>query len=692
MNDIIWIFYITYENGVNMKQKKWIVLICALLFMLSGLYAQTKFNFNRYHTPDELNQVLAEFARSNTKIAKLHKIAVSPGKIAVNLIEIGPEINKQKKTFPAVFVAANMEGKVPLSSEAAVYLVKLILEKPEIRRDKTWYVLSCGNPDAAAIYFSKPLRMDVRNASPYNDDMDDRVDEDGVEDLDGNGIITKMRRKDPEGVWIPVPGEPRLMKRADGIKGEKGIYKLYTEGIDNDGDGEYNEDGPGGVDIGITFPHLFKFFTKIGGDWAGSEDESFGLIKFVSEHREIAMVFTFGETSFCLTPPKGGRRGSADTSKLRIPSRSASYLNADPSRTYSMQEVMEMMKAIVPPGTEVNESMVASFLGLGAEVNPLPEDLKFYKELSDKYKEFLKANRLDAKRQETPGAKDGSFELWSYYHLGLPSFAMDFWTLPEVKEEKKDDAALTPEKLEEMSNEEFIALGEEKIEEFLKSSGASQDFKAKQIIESLKTGNMTTKRMAGMLKQMPKPVSKAGADPREKALIAYSDKELDGKGFVPWKQYDHPTLGKVEIGGAVPFVNNTPPVGKIEGFLKGQVPWVFKLTEKMARIEIKKTEVKPLGAGLYRVKVWIENAGFLPYPTAMAKRNNRILPVIVTIEGAKFEILEGKKRSFISDIGGFKTKMVSWIIKADSTIKLNIKASTNIAWTDTKQIELGGSR
>jgi len=207
---------------------------------------------------------------------------------------------------------------------------------------------------------------------------------------------------------------------------------------------------------------------------------------------------------------------------------------------------------------------------------------------------------------------------------------MDFWTLPEVKEEKKEEAAITPEKLEKMSNEDFIALGEEKISEFLKSSGAPPNFNAKMVMDAVKNGMMTTEKMAEMLRQMPKPKSKEGGDPKEKTLLAFSDKELDGKGFVEWKPYKHPTLGEVEIGGVVPYASNTPPARMIEKLLKGQVPWVFQIAEKMARIKINKTEVKALGAGLYRVKAWIENTGYLPYPTAMGKRNNRILPVIVT--------------------------------------------------------------
>jgi len=674
-----------------MRRMTWFFM-CLLIFVFSTSIGAAEIDFDRYHTPAELNAALKDLVQKNPGIAAIHMLANSYGGRALMILEIGPEKGKKKRSFPAVFVAANMEGTVPISSEAALYLAKEIVAKPEVRKDKTWYILPCGNPDAAAGYFVRPLKRDSGNARPHNDDMDDRTDEDGVDDLDGNGFITQMRVKDPQGQWIAIPGEPRLMKKADRTKGEKGIFKLYTEGVDNDGDGKYNEDGPGGVNIGINFPHLFKFFSKKGGNWSGSETESFSLIKFLSEHREIGMTFTLGSTNFCLVPPKAGRKGAVDLTKLKIPKRFAGFLNADPEKTYTIKEVLEMVKPIVPQGMEVNESLIASFLGLGAVVNPLPEDMKFYKDLSEKYKEFLKKAEMDGKRLDPAAAKDGSFELWSYYHLGLPSFSMDFWTLPEVKDEKKEEPEITPEKLEKMTAEEFIALGEEKIQKFLKDSGAPDQFKAAQIIGALKGGMMDTKRMAEMIRQMPKPKGKEGADPKEKALLAFSDKQMKGKGFVAWKAFKHPTLGEVEIGGRVPFSDNSPPESMIHDLLKGQIPWVFEITSKMARIKINKTEVKPLGSGLYRVKVWVENTGFLPYPTAMGKRNDRILPVLLSLEGKGFSVIEGKKRSSIKGIDGYQVQTAEWIIRADNPVKLMIKAGTNIAWGDQKSVRLGGAK
>ena len=672
-----------------MFHKHSLVLLLALFALASGLSAAVA--FDRYHTPAELNAALQEIGAANPSVTKVHKLAVSPGGREVLLIEIGPEIGKTERTLPAVFIGANFEGIVPISGEAALYLVKQLIDKADVRKNLTWFVLPCPNPDAAARYFKKPLVENPRNDKPHNDDMDDAVDEDGPDDLDGNGLITMMRVKDPAGEWIPVPGESRLMKKADWTKGEKGVYKLFSEGIDNDGDGEYNEDGPGGVNIGLQFPHLFKFFSPDAGDWAGSEAESFALMKFMNEHKEIGLTFVFGSTNFCLNPPRGGRKGDADLSQIKIPENVAGFIGADPNKTYAMNEIMDMVKPLVPEGMQVTEAMIASFLGLGAVVNPLPEDLKFYKELSDKYKEFLKKAKLDEKRLEPAQDKDGSFELYAYYHLGLPSFSLDFWTLPEVKEEKKEPD-ITPDKLEKMTNDEFIALGEEKVDAFLKSAGAPPQFKAKQLFEGLKAGQMTTKQMAEMMRQMPKPPSEEGADPKEKALLAFSDKELGGKGFVPWKPFKHPQLGDVEIGGPVPFTDTTPPPAKIELLLKGQVPWTFEIAAKMAHMKIGKTEVKPLGGGIYAVEVWVENTGYLPYPTAMGRRNNRHVPVVVSLEGKDFSIVEGKKRSLVPAIDGNGTQSVRWIIRAEKPVKVDVKAWTRMAWGDTKTLDLGGAK
>lgn len=100
------------------------------------------------------------------------------------------------------------------------------------------------------------------NDRKVNDDLDLKADEDGPDDLNGDGIISYMRYKDPEGAMIVDPDDDRLMIRVDPIKGIRGEYKVIYEGIDNDKDGLINEDGPGGVVINRNFPHDYKHYTR----------------------------------------------------------------------------------------------------------------------------------------------------------------------------------------------------------------------------------------------------------------------------------------------------------------------------------------------------------------------------------------------------------------------------------------------
>ena len=648
--------------------------------------------YDKYLSPVEVNKVLSDFNMKFPEKTRVISLAQSPGKLDIKLLEIGPETKNSKKTVPAVFVVANMEGHTPVSTMGALYLADHILNSSTQGNSLTWYILACGNPDALARYFEKLKYQSSGNYHPINDDMDDQTDEDGFNDLDGDGYITQMRVKDPTGSMILVDGDPRMLRKADPIKGEKGLYKIYTEGIDDDGDGKYNEDGVGGINVGVNFPHMFKPFTPESGLWPGCTDESFQLMKFIYEHPEIAMTFTFGSTNFCMVPPKGGRKAGVDMNKIKIPERMAPQFNADPNRTYTMQEVMDLVQAVVPPGMEVTESMVASFLGLGAVVNPLEADLKFYKELSDKYKEYLKGKKVEEERLDPSKAKDGSFELWSYYHLGVPSFSMDFWTLPKVKEEKKDKSGITLESLEKMSSEDFLALDKEKVATFLKESGAPDQFSAETVIKMVESGKTNPKQMAGMMKNMPKPKDKESGDPKTKALLAYSDSQLGGKAFVNWKPYNHPTLGEVEIGGMVPYADNTPKAEIMDSIFAIQIPWVFEITKKLPKLEIVKTEVKPKGDGIYELNVWVSNSSYLPFPTAMGKKNEQPAPAILSVKSDKVEILSGKKRTPVQSLSGLQSKKLTWLIKSDKNLDITVELAATNAWGDSKNIKIGGSK
>lgn len=666
------------------------VVLLLILTLPQRALSQDTQQSREYHTPSEVNDWLRDLNQANRNTTRLHTIATSPGDRELVMIEIGPETGLDQKTMPAIFVVANLEGTVPISTEAALHLAEMVIDS-SAAANKSWYILPNGNPDAAANYFGNPLVQDVRNDMPHNDDMDENVDEDGWEDLNGDGYVTQMRVSDPTGEWLPVDGDPRLMKKADRSKGEKGMYRLYSEGTDNDSDGEYNEDGPGGVNVNLNFPHLFKDFTETGGAWPGSTPEAYGIFEFVFDHPEIAMTFAFGSTNFSMVPPKGGRQGSADFQSIQIPESFADQIGADPNATYTMEEVIRMVQPLAPPGFEVTETVVASFLGLGAVVNPLDDDLKFYNELSDRYKEYLKEQGMEAERLDPEAAKDGSFELWSYYHLGLPSFSMDLWTLPEFKDEEEGGSGLTADMIGEMSSEEFLELGEEKLGMFLEEIGAPEQYSAEMVMKMVEGGQLTPERIGTMLNQMPEPTDSEGASPEDRALMAFNDNVLDGAGFVNWESFTHPTLGEVEIGGAVPYVRNTPPASMVDSLLSIQVPWVLTLAEKIPRLSILKAETSSKGAGVWELSVWVQNEHYLPFPTAMGEKNQQPRPAVLTLDADGLEVLDGRARTTVGTLGGHETKKFRWLIRSPQTDQIGVILESASAWNDRSQVNLGGN-
>lgn len=662
--------------------KKIVFLLTLLLLLMPGVKAQ------KYKTAKSATQALNAIAQTNASKVKVHKLAQTFSGNQFSIYEFGTEISSKQRLKPAIFVMANAEGNVPVATEAALALAKELVKDKNLERF-TWYLVPTLNADALDHYFENPLWNNTRNARPHNDDMDDLVDEDGPDDLNKDGFITQMRVADPMGIWIPEEADARFMRKANTAKGEKGMYKLYTEGLDNDGDGVFNEDPKGGINSGINFPHLFKANTATGGVWPGSEPEVYALMRFIYARPEIAATFTFGSSDFCIQVPKSGRRGSADFTKIKIPKRMADSFGADPNRTYTMEEVIELAQPMVPEGMELTPSMIAGFLGLGAAVNPLDEDLKFYKELSKQYKEYLKAKGFEEERLAPEKAKDGSFELWSYYHLGIPTFSMNFFTLPKAKKETKEaGSGISLDEVEKMSSDDFVAYGEEKIAAFLKENNAPERFSATRLIEMMQGDQFSPAQIVGMLKQMPKPEKEGELNEKTKAFIAYDRDVLKGDGFVNWTSFEHPTLGIVEIGGEKAFVRTTPSYDEAEKMINLQMPWVFEIVKKLPSLIILKTEVEAISADIYKVNIWVQNENYLPFPTAMGSRNNRPAPAILLIDGKDVQFVNGKARTPINKVDGLKAVKLSYLIQAKKGTEVSLKLESKFAGYDKANITL----
>lgn len=640
-----------------------------------------------YLSPGEIKAQIEKLAKDNKDIAQLHNLGNTPGGKDLLLLELG----QKGSQAPAIMVVANMEGNYPIASEAAVRLVQLLTgDWKEELDSRRWYIVPLGNPDGYAGFFETPLFNKFVNDRPVNEDNDDATDEDGPDDLNGDGYITRMRQVHPEGRWLKIENNSVLMKRADRGKGEKGEYRFFSEGIDNDGDGKINEDGPGGCNPGYNFPHDFQHYTKTDGMWAASEPESRAIMEFAFAHPEIAMLLTFGRSNSLKSVPESSKKATGSSSTYKLPNRVAKQMGVDPEQKFTMDELIEMGKEMTGM-QDLTEDMVLQFLGVGAAVNPSRDDLPYWNEISERYNEFIKEAGFEAERLKPKSFPTGSVEEWGYFQYGVPTFAMDFWTLPEPKkeEEEKEEGALTPDELEKMSNEEFIALGKEKIDAFLKASGAPAQYTAEMVIMGLQGGMMTTKKMAEIMGKMKKKEDSGGADETEEALSAYNP-----DAYVQWQPYDHPTLGQVEIGGMIPYSTVAPPMDSVSELIGKQLPFVRELAKLLPKITIEKVDIEKRGSDVWKVEVWVANNGFLPYPTHQGKRCQRPAPAVLTLSGNSIVFLEGRERKVIDLLGGSGgNQKVHWLIQAGEGETITLKAHSFSAGEDERSVSLkGGGR
>jgi hypothetical protein len=227
---------------------------------------------------------------------------------------------------PAMFLEGNRHSGEVTAAESALYFAWHVLmnygKDPEITRlldTKALYVKIKNNPDGSELYLNT-AQMNRSTVRPHDSDGDGLLDEDPNEDLDGDGFCLQMRLKVETGkgeyVVDPQDKSGRLMKK---VGAGKGNYNVFSEGVDNDGDGKYNEDGIGGLDLHRNYVENWRpepgldltgrGWTQQGaGAYPLSETETRAVVLFLLQHPNVSVGQTM-DTSvpMLLRPPSTSR-------------------------------------------------------------------------------------------------------------------------------------------------------------------------------------------------------------------------------------------------------------------------------------------------------------------------------------------------------------------------------------------------
>jgi hypothetical protein len=190
-------------------------------------------------------------------------------------------------------------------------------------------------------------------------------------------------------------------------------------------------------------------------------------------------------------------------------------------------------------------------------------------------------------------------------------------------------------------------------------------------------------------------------------LMKWNDEVLGGKGFVDWYEFPHPQLGRVELGGwDSVFAWANPPAAFLEKEIKLFPDWILWQALISPKLALRATEVKAIGGGAYRVRLVVENTGWLPtYVTKKAVEKKVSRGVICGIElpqGASLQ--SGKLREEFAELEGRAYKSaftdvaegdsddrikVEWVIHAPQGGSVKITARHARAGVVRVELKLG---
>lgn len=587
-----------------------------------------------YLSSNDLQQRVRSIAGSQRSV-QVSSIGTTLNGASIPLIILSQDL-ENAGTHPALLITAGIDGRYRSSTEVAIRIAEDLVEKHgDLLDTMTVYIIPQVNPDGAALNNGTVNLEHIGNARSTDDDRDRSADEDGPDDLNGDGMITMMRRLNPPiqdpATHLQDPENPLLNIEPDPKEDLRAAFTLYPEGLDNDLDGTINEDGAGSVDLDSNFMHRWPEHQNGAGRYPLSEPESLALAEFVLSRDNIVMALTIGRHDNLVNQPDAKAKDITGTAPKAIDAKDA-----------------DLYEAIGEMYTDITGIKEAS-----------KEDLA------------------------------GSFHAWLYAQRGIPSFAVVPWTRPAPEEtdseSKSDDSevgnaseevegnGLTPSGVGDISMEtldELKAAYEAQTGESVDESMISditpemvQGFAAQAGIEVRRVVEPKLADEVAPAKGSKKKAKKKSED--QKWLDYFEQAEIDG--YVEWEPFEHPTLGSVEIGGFSPHARINPPATELDPISDRMTEFVVKLIESRSVINTVGPVVTELASGVYEIRFSVINDGKIPTSTAHSRSTRSTKPTIIRLSSEVDQIMTGQRVSRVWGIdphGGRSDH--HWIIRTQS--------------------------
>ena len=165
-----------------------------------------------------------------------------------------------------------------------------------------------------------------------------------------------------------------------------------------------------------------------------------------------------------------------------------------------------------------------------------------------------------------------------------------------------------------------------------------------------------------------------------------------GKPIKDWTEFDHPQLGKVEIGGMdFKYTWQNCPPGYLEAEVEKNTNFCLRMAQTCPKLTVDSFTAEKVGDGVYKVVAKVSNIGYLPtFVTNEAKRLKVDKALSVELCGDA-QVVMGEKVGSLGHLEGFSgvnssyawdniatykhapfTKVVEWVVAAKEGTQLSV--------------------
>lgn len=187
-------------------------------------------------------------------------------------------------------------------------------------------------------------------------------------------------------------------------------------------------------------------------------------------------------------------------------------------------------------------------------------------------------------------------------------------------------------------------------------------------------------------------LQRKGDAPSREEEAAFLRYVMLNDGVVKWEEFDHPTYGKIEIGGTKKNWGRTPPSFLLEEECHRNMAFTLYHADQMPRLALGETKVEKLSDGLFRIWVTLENQRAIPTRLQQDVRHRISPPDVVTLSGDQVRVLSSgvvtdrffnrvtpvqrrPERVELEAIGGMGTVRAQFIVSGQGRFRVTIDSA-----------------